>query len=278
MNQQLCTNSLRLFATVVVAVYSTAALAQVANEGKARNAAARQMAHDAARAYTFSLTNGRKAELSLLARPVQYWTNDVNGEFHGSVFLWTLDGRPQVVGSLYRSYTPYSYFAVELQSLCEQKLSAAKDGKVVWQPPAGVTFRSLAGGEPPTAAAVGRNRQMKSLARRFVGELTDLEKVKRQLQVLPQPLYRYENTPPNLLDGAIFSLGDGTDPEVLLLLEARRTAGEFQWQYALARLSIMQLHVSYDGQTVWSADSVTSPYEKPREPYTIIQRDMDASQ
>jgi hypothetical protein len=95
---------------------------------------------------------------------------------------------------------------------------------------------------------------------------------------LAKPLYRYEKTPSNLLDGALFSLVSGTDPEVLLLIEARRTAGELQWQYALARLSIMELRVTYDGQTVWSAALVQKPYTRLREPYTIIQRDFDAAE
>lgn len=268
--------SLRCLAIVVCGTATAAeSLAQIATEQQVRQAEARELAGKESAKFSISLNDDRKRKLVLNNHPVQFWTNDVNGEFYGSVFLWMLDGRPQVVGSLYRSYSPYNYFAAELQSLSEHELSAVEGGEVVWQPPVGVSFRTLTGREPPMTTALARGRQMKTLARRFTGELIDLEKVARPLQVLPQPLYRYENTPPSLLDGAVFSLGSGTDPEVLLLIEARRNADAFQWQYALARLSIMQLRVHYDDQPVWSADVVEWPYEKPRESYTILRKEYE---
>ena len=92
---------------------------------------------------------------------------------------------------------------------------------------------------------------------------------------MPQPLYRFEKTSSDLLDGALFSLVNGTDPEVLLLIEARRTANGFQWQYALARLSTRELQVTYDGQKVWSVAPLEWPHTRLREPYTVIRREFD---
>ena len=75
--------------------------------------------------------------------------------------------------------------------------------------------------------------------------------------LLPQPLYRYESTDPNILDGAVFAFvtSAGTDPEVFLVLEARKPAGngEPAWEYALARCTDLNLRVSHKGTVVFTA-------------------------
>ena len=266
----------RFLIAVIVSICPSLAPAQSANDAKARKAEADKMIGEESVAYKIALAADDR-NLSLHPVPVKSWTNDLNGEFYGSVFIWTLDGRPQVVGSLYRSYTPFNYFAAELQSLSEHELLAAKDEQAVWQPPAGVKFQSVPDGATPSQSHPVRLIQMRSLARLFAGQLTDEDKVRRTLQISPQPLYRYDKTPANLLDGAMFSLVNGTDPEVLLLIEARRTADGFQWQYALARLCVSELQVTYNGQKVWSAAPLEWPYTRLREPYTIIRRDFDAA-
>jgi hypothetical protein len=54
---------------------------------------------------------------------------------------------------------------------------------------------------------------------------------------LSTPLYRYEKPPGDVLEGAVFAFVLGTDPELLLVLEARRDEGATVWQYALARMT-----------------------------------------
>jgi hypothetical protein len=61
---------------------------------------------------------------------------------------------------------------------------------------------------------------------------------------------------------------------VLLLLEAQRIQDGFQWHYALARLSVMQLRVKHREQLVWSAEKISSPYARPDEAYTIFEKDL----
>ena len=66
---------------------------------------------------------------------------------------------------------------------------------------------------------------MRSLAREFNGRSLSDQGQAWELRLLPQPLYRYESTDPDVLDGALFTLvsSAGTDPEIILLLEARKT-------------------------------------------------------
>lgn len=75
-----------------------------------------------------------------------------------------------------------------------------------------------------------------------------------------QPLYRYEEPKGDLLDGALFTFVQGTDPQVLLLIEARRDdSGKASWQYALARLNGITLRAFYNDRKVWEAPEL--PWE-----------------
>ena len=82
-----------------------------------------------------------------------------------------------------------------------------------------------------------------------------LERKAWELRLLPRPLYRYESTDPDVLDGALFALvsSAGTDPEIILLLEARVGQSGPQWLYGAARFSDMSLWLSHKNHEVWSA-------------------------
>ena len=74
----------------------------------------------------------------------------------------------------------------------------------------------------PADSAAARLRQMRALAQEFTGRQTNREGVDRDMRLLAQPIYRYENTKGDLIDGGLFVFVLGTDPEVFLLIEARR--------------------------------------------------------
>ena len=80
------------------------------------------------------------------------------------------------------------------------------------------------------------------------------------MRLLPQPLYRYESTDPEVIDGAVFSFvtSAGTDPEILLVIEARGTgAGSGpSWQYGLGRFSDLDLWVKHKGKEVYTAPGI----------------------
>ena len=81
-----------------------------------------------------------------------------------------------------------------------------------------------------------------------------------ELRLLPQPLYRYESTDPDVLDGAVFAFvtSAGTDPEVILMVEARKPSGggEPVWHYAVGRFTDLNLWVRHKGTVVFTADRV----------------------
>jgi hypothetical protein len=64
-----------------------------------------------------------------------------------------------------------------------------------------------------------------------------LDGVDQELRLLSQPLYRYESTLPEVVDGALFTFVTGTDPELMLVIEARRAFPGGAWERA-ARTSL----------------------------------------
>ena len=92
---------------------------------------------------------------------------------------------------------------------------------------------------------------MRNLAREFRATVSDGDN-ERELRLIPQPLYRHQRSSADVLDGALFCFVMGTDPEVLLLVEARNTPNGSQWCYALARHSSFPLRVFYKGGETWS--------------------------
>src|SRR5262249_51961995 len=68
-------------------------------------------------------------------------------------------------------------------------------------------------------------------------------------------LYRYPTVKTGVIDGALFTLvsNAGTDPEVLLLIEAKEEGGKLRWEYACGRFSDRSLYVQRKEIEVWSS-------------------------
>jgi uncharacterized Zn finger protein len=92
---------------------------------------------------------------------------------------------------------------------------------------------------------------MRETAEQFQADKTDRQGDKRTLRMLTQPLYRYEVARDDVLEGALFAFVEGTDPEVLLLIEARANGEKREWQYALCRLNSVHLQAQYKERSVW---------------------------
>ena len=92
---------------------------------------------------------------------------------------------------------------------------------------------------------------MREMARRLRCRLSG-EGQKEDLRLLPSPIYRYKTEGTDMLDGALFAYAQGTDPEVVLVLEAQRRDGRATWKYALTRRSWFALEADLDGKRIWS--------------------------
>src|SRR5438552_5677213 len=177
-----------------------------------------------AKRYEFFADAKQKTKFELQPKPVLTYANPIRGEVYGDVFVWTHDGRPEVIGAVF-DFRSEDKFDSELHTLARGGVSGWREGREFWHPERpGVQFAKLPDGPEPATTAAGRLRQMREIARQFTVERDHPEQGKGEMRLLTQPLYRYESREAKVLDGALFVFAEGTDPETFLLLEA--TGGE----------------------------------------------------
>jgi hypothetical protein len=107
-----------------------------------------------------------------------------------------------------------------MASLSSGLVAAEREDGWRWSPrQPGIALKPFSQSPTPATTKPARLRQMKELARRFVAREV-LENGQRfELRLLIQPVHRYAHPESGLIDGAIFILARGTDPEVALLIE-----------------------------------------------------------
>jgi hypothetical protein len=224
-----------------------------------------------AQRYEIVRDDDRQARAELHDKPILKWSNPSEGSLFGSVVLWTVQGRPEAVASIYRWYGDKQEFHAEIKSLSTHALKVTRNKETTWDAqPADVKFQELTH-EAPAASEAGRLRQMRDIARRFAATLIHPRRGTNELRLLPQPVYRYDKQPEGVVDGGLFAFVQGTDPEVFILVEAEKTAAGMRWRYAVSRMNMHELHLSLDGKEVWSAGELTwNEVSSRRGPYAIL--------
>ncbi len=203
----------------------------------------------------------KEKPLELQREPVLKWSNPDRGEVHGNVFLWTRDSRPLVVASLFKWFTPFTHMSHEFQSFAEAPITAKFHGKEVWKTSeSGVRFVDVPKAPAPAATEAQRLLQMKQLAKDFSGSKKEREDTNPvELRLLPQPIYRYAAPKQDILNGGLFTLVHGTDPEIFVLIEARgKDAESARWQYAATRMTGAEVQLRHHDKQVWSAETLLS--------------------
>jgi len=207
-----------------------------------------------AQAYAITLRTEPPVDLDLVPQPVMNW--------NGSAFVWVSNGRPEAIGTFWKgrnNRTGQARWQHAFHSLSEHPITARFDGQLIWSPKeAGLQFRAATGSEPPADKPRQRLAQMRELARDFsvTGIYPRYESPRRTLRLLSQPIYRYAS-PPAVADGAIFVYSADvvtTDPDALLIVEARPSDGQLRWEYAFARCHYIELTGYYRDKEVWKVE------------------------
>ncbi len=73
--------------------------------------------------------------------------------------------------------------------------------------------------------------------------------------MVTKPIHEFEvNRPSQVQCGSLFVMCQGTDPELILSIEARKQDGELRWHYAAASFTDYALKLRLDDKEVWSAE------------------------
>lgn len=210
----------------------------------------------AAEGYGIYRDLAHEQKLELRPKPIYKWAAPAAADgIFGAVYVWTYKGCAENVVCFWRSVQGNQITLVhELHSLSPVQLNPARTGTHIWKPTDGLTRRAVEGAPAPAQMSSARLIQMRRLADAFSAH-TEAPGDRRELRLLSTPLYRYESTNPEVIDGALFAFvcTAGTDPEAFLLIEARQTNDGPRWHYAIARFSHLDTVVSYDGKQVWKA-------------------------
>lgn len=176
-----------------------------------------------------------------------------------TIWAWGKSGRPLALAAIfYEKLSPDTEkWSCELTTLADDTLRVKSKTGWQWRPSkSDITLQPAPGGPVPAETPRRRARQMNEIARRFsVSETFSAERTD-QLRLMPRALYRYADTEHGLIDGALYAFANGTNPEVLLVIEARSRRDGAIWQYGFARLGAAQLQAMLDDKLVWQRPGV----------------------
>jgi hypothetical protein len=217
-----------------------------------------------AQGYSIFRDSSRSEKVALRREPVYVWTNPTraNGQ-DGAVFVWTCRGRAEVVGTIFsfpgkgERTIDHEFLSIATTVLEVDRTGTKMPKGVLWSPRiAGITPRAVPDAPLPASSPARRLAQMRDLARDFSGSTHDMQDRRWELRLLPRPLYRYESTDPDVLDGAVFAFvtSAGTDPEAILVLEARKAPGATAptWHYGVGRYTDMALQMRHKDREILS--------------------------
>lgn len=225
----------------------------------------------------FTAGEAGNGKLALHPEPILRWSNPTAGTVFGEVFVWTDNGRPAVIASWYRWFSPDWGRTLEVCSLADSRMSGRLDDVRFWNTEKpGLTFKPLANADAPAKTPAAKLVQMRRLAGDFVANLADTRGndsgVKRQLRLLTQPIFRYPapNEKADYSDGALFAFVEGTDPEAFLLLEATKSNDDAKWRFGLVRMNSDALRITFRDKEVWSVPKIEHPLNLSKEPYVLF--------
>jgi hypothetical protein len=217
----------------------------------------------------------KNQKLAVVDQPAYRWDDPARRFGDGTVWVYGKAGRPAAVltVALNKNAQAGLEWLHELTALTDTPFTARSKQGWTWSPGArSVSLKPIPNAPAPSSTEPARLRQMGEQARRFKAfELFDPTGGSRaeryELRLLPKPVHRYSDRERGILDGGVFLIAYGQNPEIAMLIEAASTDGTApRWSYALGRISIATLHVHLDDKelTDWPDDArgfgAQSPY------------------
>ena len=225
------------------------------------------VADSLAKDYVFTPGDAVKSPFTLQDKAIFRHTQTVRGDDIGAVYVWKeASGRPAIIGVIFAwSQGRNRWVMNEFHSLHKNGIAMDLPGKKSWtteQP--GLQWQPFPKADPPDSSELKQKLQAKALSRRVTANATDPAKARWELRLVPTAIYEYSTPKEGVRYGGVFSLCQGTDTELLVIVEARQADGRAEWYYAFAPFTDYQLAVSIDEEKVWeSPEGTVSENGKP---------------
>ncbi|HVX15589.1 MAG TPA: hypothetical protein VHC22_30665 [Pirellulales bacterium] len=228
---------------------------------KAKDDSRRDSVDREAQSYKFSL-DGDESDVTLIEEPVLRWGNGIRGATNGGTFLWTADGVPVATCCIW--WSDPRTICLTFGSLTEKPIQAEKKGKTIWHSTKpGLEYHDVPDAPAVARSATARLTQLRNIARDFSAVLVYGSQGTEELRLLTQPLYRYGRDDAAIKDGAVFAFATGTDPELILQIEAVGDDDALRWRYAVTRRTSGVLRLSHKDDVVWSCTRTEGAFGEP---------------
>jgi hypothetical protein len=193
-----------------------------------------------------------------IEKPLLYYGDPTRENDRGSVWGWGEKGRPVALIELYQNVNNRTKWVYALCNTSGGKLRASRGGESWWRENESASeLKDVPNAPVPGADGPQRQRQLKQLAGKFTGhQFWDPNNSRFELRRLDRPLHTYRDEEAGILDGALYTLANGTNPEILLFVEARtdpKDASKRVWQFTVGRLAHAELHLAFDEKEVFEA-------------------------
>jgi hypothetical protein len=207
--------------------------------------------------------------LELVQKPVFRYDDQPRLFIDATMWIWTDEGRPvacQKIEARLHQDTNRPQWGYCFTSLAEGKLAVAWAGDRKYESTEpGIAFLPVPGAPQPAARPAERRRQAREIARRLSGRIliNSRTSASAEMRLLTTPIYEYGAQAADLPAGAVFGFEtNGTNPDLLVLVEVRDSAEKPTWQIAPARMTTGGITLNYDNEKIWEAPFV-SPHDGP---------------
>lgn len=212
------------------------------------------------------LTAEKPRTAKLIENPVLAYRDDTRKTNDSTVWIAGREGRPSaiIVVEHYPNHTPDKQWLYEIASLSAGRIAVERGSQLHWQArQAGLNLQALSGAPAPADKATARLAQMRQLRRRFTAHEREGTEGRIELQPLAAPLHRYQDPQHGIIDGAIFAFANGTNPEVLWIIEAHgQSPAEATWKFATVQITGAEVFAHLDGKEVWTRRDAYPPAER----------------
>jgi hypothetical protein len=205
---------------------------------------------------------------TMLPQAVFRHSQPVRGDDIGAVYLWVdSKARPAAIGTTFAFTIEADRRSIvhEFHSLADGLLTAEWRGKTQWQPRgAGLEWKPVPKATAADANPTTRARQVREIARRFSANSIDQKDGRWELRLVSKPIHQFvTEMPESVWCGSLFVFCQGTDPELILAIEAKKQDRGYVWHYGAASFTDYGLSLRLDDQEVWTAEPRSAGSDRP---------------
>jgi hypothetical protein len=199
---------------------------------------------------------------ALVENPIFRYDDQPRRFIDATIWAWTDGGRPvafQKIEAIEAGDAAIPMWQYCLASLTPEKLSVKwHTGRQFHAKAAGVSFSPPAKAPDVAEGNTQRKRQARELVRNFSARIvTDRRSLAYQeMRLLTTPLFDYVDPQTKQYLGSVFGFStNGTNPDLLLVIEVRGKDSAAAWNFAPARMTTGGVTLKLHDEKVWECKS-----------------------